>query len=233
MSPLAVLDPAVALAHDALAGLAPALEPLTGDAAVAVALVVLTLAARALLLPLAVRVHRAEGARRALAPEVERLRRRHRDDPARLAREVGAVHRAAGVSPFAGLAPSLAQAPVLLVVYRMCVVPVVAGAPNVVFTAQLFGAPLSMHAPAVVVWAGVASGPALVVLAVLLGLVAVAVTTAARMPDGVPAVLRVLPFGAVAVALFAPMALALHLLASTTWTLGERIVLPRLVARAE
>jgi YidC/Oxa1 family membrane protein insertase len=230
MSLLAVLDPAVALAHGALVGLASALDAPAGDAAVAVALVVLTLAARVLLLPLAVRVHRAEGARRALAPAVERLRRRHPDDPARLAREVAAVHRAAGVSPFAGLAPSLAQAPVLLVVYRMCVVPVVAGAPNVVFTAQLFGAPLSMHATAAVASGG---GPALVVLAILAGLVAVAVLSAVRMPDGVPAVLRVLPFGAVAVALFAPLALALHLLASTTWTLGERIVLPRLLARAQ
>ena len=229
MSLLAALDPAVALAHGALTALAAALEPLAGGAAVAVALVLLTLATRALLLPLALRVHRAEGARRALAPDVERLRRRHRDDPARLARELAAVHREAGVSPFAGLAPSLAQGPVLLVVYRMCVAPVVAGAPNAVFTAQLFGAPLSMHATAALATGG---APAVVVLALLGGLVAVAVASAARMPDAAPAVLRVLPFGAVAVALFAPLALALHLLTSTAWTLGERLLLPRLVARA-
>jgi YidC/Oxa1 family membrane protein insertase len=177
-------------------------------------------------------VHRAERARRALAPEVERLRRAHRDDPARLAREITEVHRAAGTSPFAGLTPALAQSPVLFVVYRMCVVPVVAGAPNVVFSAQLFGAPLAMHAPAVVASAGVASGPGLVVLALLAGLVAVAAVAAARLGDGVPAVMRALPFGAVAVAAFAPVAVALYLLASTAWTQAERALLPRLVATA-
>jgi YidC/Oxa1 family membrane protein insertase len=210
----------VALAHHALVGIAAAIEPVAGDPAVAAALVLLTVAVRALLLPLAVRVARADLARRALAPGLEHLR----NDP----RELAAAYRRAGVNPFAGLLPALAQAPVMVVVYRLCVVPAVAGAPNVLRTADLFGAPLAMHGPAVV--AGLGGLPALVVLALLAGLVAVAWTTAARLPDGTPRVLRVLPFGTVAVALFAPLALAVHLLTSTAWTLGERTLLPRLLA---
>lgn len=242
MSPFALLDPVVTVSHAAVVALADVVHPLTGAADVAVAVVLLTVAVRLALLPLAVRVVRADLARRALAPQVARLRRRHGDDPERLVREIGAVHRAAGISPFAGLLPALTQAPVLATVYRLCVVTTVAGHPNAVLAAQLFGAPLAAHAPTAVAAAGVMSGPGLVVLALLAGLVVVAwlssaqavrrLGDAAEVPAGQVTLVRVLPFGTLVVAAFAPLALAVHLLVSTAWTLAERAVLPRLPATA-
>jgi YidC/Oxa1 family membrane protein insertase len=41
--------------------------------------------------------------------------------------------------------------------------------------------------------------------------------------------MRILPFGAVVVALLAPVAMGIYLLVSTAWTLGERRALQRLI----
>lgn len=242
MSPLALLDPAVAAAHHAVVLLAQAIQPAAGDAAVALALVLLSVLVRVLLLPLAISATRADLRRRTLLPELDRIRRRYGGDRARLAREVAALHRKAGISPLAGLLPTLAQAPVLMTVYRLCVVHVVAGHPNTVLGAHLLGVPLAAQAPTVVAAAGVLSGPSLVALAILAGLLGVAWLTSAQnvrrlrhtapaagTPAGLAVSMRVLPFGTVVVALFTPLALSLYLLTSTTWTVAERALLPRLL----
>ena len=92
------------------------LTPVGGAAA---AIVVLTLAVRAALHPLTRRAVRGERARLSLAPKLSDLRRRHAGDPTRLAEESMALYRAAGVSPFAGLLPVLAQAPVFIVLFNV------------------------------------------------------------------------------------------------------------------
>src|SRR3954454_9157075 len=150
MSVLSLLDPAVTLIHTGLTALAAGLHPVLGGAAVAVALVLVTVLVRAALLPLAVSVLRAERSRQALAPELARLRQRHANDPSRLARELQAAHQNAGVSPLAGLWPALAQGPALFVIYRLCKLPVIGGVPNAVLAANLFGAPLAAHLPGIV-----------------------------------------------------------------------------------
>jgi YidC/Oxa1 family membrane protein insertase len=237
---LSLLDPAVTVVHSGLTLLAAGLQPVLGGAAVAVALVLVTLVVKACLLPLAIRVLNAERARRTLAPELDRLRRRHQKDPARLARELQAAHRDAGISPFAGLMPALAQGPALFLIYRMCLLPLIGGVPNVVLTANLFGLPLAAHLPGLVLTAGALTTSTLVAVLVVAALLLVAYASsrqqvrrlrAATIGEIAPAQLlmaRVMPFGTVAVAAVVPFAVSLYLLTSTTWTLAERALLPRI-----
>src|SRR6187549_2008949 len=175
MSLLSLFDPAVVLVHTGLIAIASGLDPVLGGASVAVALMLVTVVVRAGLLPLAVAVLRGERARQALTPELDRLRRRHGQDPARLLREQQAAYRAAGVSPFAGMGPALAQGPVLFVVYRLCQVTTIGAVPNVVLTANLFGAPLSAHLPMLL--ASPLGAPALVAFVLVAALLAVAFGT--------------------------------------------------------
>jgi YidC/Oxa1 family membrane protein insertase len=240
------LAPAVSLAHSALLSLVPLLTPLLGAASVAGAIVLLTLVVRAALVPLSIRIVRAERARLALAPVLDRLRRKHSADPARLLREVQAVHREAGVGQFAGLLPALAQAPFLMVIYRLCTAGVIAGGSNIVLSANLFGAPLAQGGVAIVSSAGVLSPPALVFACVIALMCAVAFwsssvavarfRTAGGSGAGSPeapvmqlALARIMPFGAVAAALAVPLAVSIYLLTSMTWAVAERAVLPHLV----
>ena len=241
MSPYDLLDPAVSLAHTLLTALAEAVPGPVGGPALALAVVVLTALVRAAMLPLAVRILRAERARAALAPELARLRTRHAGDRERLARELLAAHQAAGVGPLGGLGTALVQLPVVATLYRVVVVPTVAGDPNVLVGAVLLGAPLTEHWPQVLAGAGVLSTPALALGGLLVALALVAHASvrqqAARMaavaqattPVPGAAVLKWLPYGTVAFAAAAPVAVGLYLLSSTAWTVAERAVLERLM----
>lgn len=241
MSVLSLLDPAVTLVHTGLTTLASTLHPVVGGAGVAVALVLVTMIVRLCLLPLAISVLRAERSRQALAPQLARLRRRHADDPARLLREVQAAHREAGISPLAGLLPALAQAPALLVIYRLCSLTVIAGGPNTVLAANLFGASLAAHLPGLVLTAGLFGAPTLVgvllVAALLLAAYAssrqqvrrLRAATGGEIPPVQLWLARALPFGTVAAAGVVPLAVSLYLLTSTTWMLTERAILPRIL----
>jgi len=247
MNPYALLDPAVVPLHHLLvllAGLVPAADPGLRFAA---ALVIVTLAVRAMLLPLSIRALRAERVRAALAPRLAALRRRHANDPRRLLAATSALHREAGVSVGGGLLLALGQLPVVATVYRLVVVPTVGGGPNLLLAAHLFGAPLAAHWPEVVAAGGVLAPGALALVVLFGALVALAVLSsrdvAARAvqaaagpgagtgPDAaaVTRVMRLLPFGTVAFALIAPTAVAVYLLATTAWSVAERRLLPRLV----
>jgi YidC/Oxa1 family membrane protein insertase len=239
MFPFSLLDPAVALAHTGLIALATGLEPGLGGTAVPVALVLVTLAVRACLLPFAVSVLKAERARRALGPRLDRIRRRYQDDPARLAREQLSAYREAGISPVAGLLPAVAQAPALFVVYRLCTRAMIAGVPNAVFAANVLGAPLAAHLPGLVLTAGLLGAPTLVALVLVAALAVVAFgsswqqvrrlrAASAEVPSLQLVLARVLPFGTVLAAAVVPVAVSLYLLTSTTWMLAERAVLPRM-----
>jgi YidC/Oxa1 family membrane protein insertase len=239
MSVLAVFDPAVDLAYAGLTALANGIQPVFGGSAVAAALVIVTVVARACLLPFAISVLRAQRAKQALAPTLDRLRRRHRSDPARLLRELQAAHREAGISPLAGLLPALAQAPAMIVIYRLCKLPVIAGAQNAVLVANLFTAPLAAHAPAVIATAGIFSSAALVVAALAVILLALAYLSSrqqvsrvrAASAGEVPAlqilIARVMPYGTAIAVAVVPLAVSLYLITSTAWLVTERALLPR------
>ncbi|HEX7835461.1 MAG TPA: membrane protein insertase YidC, partial [Pseudolysinimonas sp.] len=120
---LPVLSAILVAASAALAALGTVVTP--GGA-----IVLVTIAVRAALIPVGVSMARAERARRRLAPRLAELQKRWRRDPERLRRETLALYAAEKVSPFAGCLPALAQAPVLTLVYAVFASPEVAGAPN-------------------------------------------------------------------------------------------------------
>jgi YidC/Oxa1 family membrane protein insertase len=239
LNPLNLLNPLLTPAYELLTALTKALHPLAGEAAVVIALILLTLLARAALLPFAVSVLRSERAKRALAPELERIRRRHAKDPARQLKEVQAAHRNAGISPLAGLLPGLAQAPAMLVIYRLCRTPMIQGAHNALLAAQIFGAPLAGSATATMASAGLLTAPTLAVVLLVSALIAVAALSSQQqvrrlrqaatgeLPASQILIARVLPFGTALAALVVPLAVSIYLLTSTAWQVGERAVLPR------
>lgn len=228
----AILD----AAHSALLGLADLLDPLAGGASAALAIVLVTLAVRALLVPLGVLQVRAEIARRRLAPRIAELRTRHRRNPERLQRELLDLHRAAGVSPFAGMLPAFAQLPVVSVLYGVAVSPTLNGHPNLLLGEELFGAPLGLAATGMLA----TPGPALLVPLALVGVMTVVAALTRRQSmrlapavpgdgplSGAAGALSWLTFLPVVFAAFVPFAAALYLAVSTTWTFVERTVLRR------
>ena len=245
MSILTLLDPVVLALHGLVVTVAGALPWPHGGAAVAAALIGVTGAVRAALLPVAVRALRTERTRASIAPYLESLKRQHRDDPRRLLAETARVQRDAGVGPMATLLPSLARLPVLASVYRLVVLPTIAGHPNLVLTAQLFGAPLAAHWPEVLTAGGLLGPAALTaVIGVTLFLALATLTSreivrragqeAVQAQSGTSTatlarVMRLLPYGTVMFAAFAPVAVGVYLLATTAWTVGERRFLPRVV----
>jgi YidC/Oxa1 family membrane protein insertase len=173
---------------------------LAGHLPAAVALVVFTLFVRALISPLTYLRIRAERRGAALAPQIEKLRARHRDDPMKLATETVALQRANGAGPFVSLLPGLAQAPFFMIMYRVALHPP-AGA--------LLGIPLTAHLLA-----------GLPVFAVLLAVaLALAHLSARRLTT-----FRFLPYLTVAVVAWLPLAGALYLVTSTAWTALEHAV---------
>jgi YidC/Oxa1 family membrane protein insertase len=161
--------------------------PVLGGLAAVAALVVFTMAARLLVLPLSFRALRGQAAQARLAPQVQALQKRYARQPERLQRELTALYRREGTSVFAGFAPLLAQWPVFSVLYLLFRSPVVAGGPNRMLSRNLFGVPLGDH------WlsgAGPLSAQGAVFLGVLALLAAVcwlSVRVARRMPVPAPA----------------------------------------------
>lgn len=239
MSPFTLLDPAVRLADSIVVAVSHLLPWPGGGASVVAGVVVMTLLARAALLPLALRAQRAERARTALRPELALLRERFGADRARLAAETAQVYRRAGLSPAAGLGPALAQLPVLATLYRVVVAPTVGGHANVVLSASVLGGPLSAHWLVLLAAAGPASAAGagfVVVLALLMatawvsGRLAAARAVAAGTPSSGAAarLTRLVPYATVGFAVLSPVGVGFYLVVSTAWTAAERALLPRL-----
>ncbi|MGX7670156.1 YidC/Oxa1 family membrane protein insertase [Plantactinospora sp. DSM 117369] len=246
MLAFAPLDGAVDAAAHVVTLLAATVEPLAGTGATAAAIVLFTIGIRLLISPLSWAQIRGERRRAALAPRILELRRRHRDQPARLQAELVALHREAGVSPFGSFLPMLAQAPFLFLMYRLFAVPGDAGpaaGAGALLAERLFGVPLGQHLGDGL--AG-AAGPVFGVLLGLLvllawwssrrmcraaGLAGPADTSAggAEVPGAavLTRLLPLLPYGTVLVALVLPLAAVLYLVTTTAWTGLEQVVLRR------
>jgi YidC/Oxa1 family membrane protein insertase len=191
----------VGVAHSAIDGLMAAGLP------AALAIVVFTVLVRALISPLTYFQVRVERRRRALAPEVDRLRAEHGDDLPKLAAETMALHRANGAGLLATFVPALAQAPFFLIMYRVALAPPGGG---------LFGVPLNAHLLS-------GSGVPLTVLLVFAVLLAVSLLLARWQSRRMPA-FRFLPYLTVPVVAWLPLAGALYLVTSTAWTALEHAV---------
>ncbi len=223
MLAFAPLSDALAATTSALVHLAAALHPVGGAATAIVAATVLV---RFALHPLTRRAVRGERDRLRLAPRVAELRDRHQKDPARLAAEVTALYRGAGVSPFAGMLPTLAQAPFFLLLYR-------AAAHLNGPTQALFGVALSTRLAGAAPGQWWLFGILLAAVALVAWLAArraarVAATLPGPAPAGVVGVLtRVAPFASLVSVALIPLAAGLYVLTSTTVTLLENTLLRR------
>lgn len=234
---------AIAAAATAVSAISALLAPVFGAAAAAAAIIALTALVRLALLPLARAQVRAEKQRARLAPRIRELQRKHGKDPQRLVEEQQRLYAEEGTSPLAGCLPMLAQTPVFLVLYGLFISPEVGGGPNRLLERALGPVPLGST-----LGDALAAGPAPVaVFAVLIAAVAAAAwasRTWLTVPalrqggrnggDGAPSLpgaglMTYLPFMTVAVAAVVPLAAGLYLLTSTAWTVGERVLLRRLV----
>lgn len=235
--PLAALLDA---AYGAMVGLSSALEPLAGASAAALAVVLVTLLVRTFLIPVGISQAKAEQARFRLAPKLRELQRRYKKNPERLQKETLALYRAENTSPFAGMLPVLAQAPVIGILYTLFIRTDIAGHANELLTHDLFGAPLGQSlvsglfggtmTPAI----GLVCGALLVVM-----LVVAEITRRVFRPQPIegddspmnsPAMLRVvsvLHYLTAVFAIFVPLAAALYLTVTVVWTLVQRVVLRR------
>jgi len=242
----AVLD----LAYQGVTALITLFEPFAGSLAAALAIVALTVIVRAVLIPVGRSQVRAEFTRRRIAPKLQALQRKYKGKPELLQEKTLALYRAEKTSPFAGMLPTLAQAPVLSIVYGLFIVATINGHGNGLLTHDLFGVPLGTSLVALVtggqVW------PGILVFAGLLAVIAVVATFsrlialrfAAQQPvdDAAPGAammksmaswLSWLPFLTVVFASVVPLAATIYLTVTTTWTLVERIILRRVLAPKE
>jgi YidC/Oxa1 family membrane protein insertase len=226
------------IAASALAALGAVVTP-------AGAIVLVTLAVRAVLVPVGVSVAKGAQGRRRIAPQLAELQRRHRKNPERLQKETLALYAAEKVSPLAGCLPMLAQAPVISLVYALFASASIAGEPNRLLDASLFGAGLGRH----LLDLGSGFQPSDLVFVVLLLVIAtvawlnrrMSLRDAAAMPstavDAPGAALlnprgplSWAPFLTLAAAAVVPLAATLYLAVSGAWSHLERRILRRVYA---
>jgi YidC/Oxa1 family membrane protein insertase len=232
------------------------LTPMAGGLAAVTAIVLFTAAVRLLLSPLSFRALRGQAAMARVAAQVQTLRARYGRQPERFQRELTALYKREGTSPFASILPLLAQWPFLSVMYLLFRSGTVDGRQNQLLSSGLFGVPLGTH------WlsgAGLLSLHGALFLAIFAVLAALCWLSArlARLtapvappatgagaprrqdrapapPDSAAAGLltRVLPYTTVVIAAFVPLAAAIYLLTTTAWSLAERRLFLRRAARA-
>ncbi|MBQ0973988.1 YidC/Oxa1 family membrane protein insertase [Streptomyces sp. RK31] len=228
--------------------LADLLRPLFGLSAAAAAIIAFTALVRLLVHPLSRAAARGQKARAALQPRIAELRRKHGKNPEKLQKAVMELHAEEKVSPLSGCLPSLLQLPAFFLLYHLFSSGSIGGEPNALLTHQLLDAPLGGR------WAdaladGGAFGGAGVVYLGLFAVVAVVayfsyrlsrrMTEASAGADADPqvpgaaamgGVMKVMPFMSfftlVTVAVV-PLAAALYVVTSTTWSVIERSVLYR------
>jgi YidC/Oxa1 family membrane protein insertase len=83
-----------------------------------VAIILLTILVKLFTLPLTVSQNRSMAAMKALAPEVEAIKKRHASEPMRANQEVMALYKVNGVNPLAGCLPMLLMMPVYFALYK-------------------------------------------------------------------------------------------------------------------
>ncbi|CAK7284292.1 YidC/Oxa1 family membrane protein insertase [Streptomyces misionensis] len=225
--------------------LADLLAPLCHASATAAAIVLFTALVRLLVHPLSRAAARGQRARAALQPRIAELRRRHAKDPERLRQAVLELHTEEKVSPLSGILPGLLQLPAFFLLYHLF--SGAGGAGGELLAHRLFAAPLGGRWADALAGDGPFGGAGMVYLG-LFALVAAVATfnylrTRRQMAQhpvmaaaggeevpGLGAVGKVMPFLSfltlVTVAVV-PLAAALHVVTSTTWSAVERAALYR------
>ncbi|MEV1069721.1 YidC/Oxa1 family membrane protein insertase [Streptomyces sp. NPDC050263] len=223
--------------------LADLLQPLFGAAAAAAAIILFTALVRLLVHPLSRAAARGQKARTALQPRIAELRKKHARNPERLQRAVLELHAEEKVSPLSGLLPSLCQLPAFFLLYHLFSSSSIGGASNELLSHELFAAPLGDRWTDALTGGGMFGEAGLVYLGLFAVVAAVASFNFVRAkrtplpqpaagPDvpGLGTVAKVMPFLSfftlVTVAVV-PLAAALYVITSTTWSAVERAFLYR------
>jgi YidC/Oxa1 family membrane protein insertase len=250
-----LLTPALLAAYHAVTGLSVLLVPVLGGLGPAVAIVMFTAAVRLCLHPLNRAQMNAQlasqKARAALAPAVQKLRRKYKNDPLRAQRETFELYRANGVKPAPGIGLGLVQIPVFFVVYRLFVSPTVGGHRNTLLGDQLFGVGLGSHFRDAFSGSSVLLGHVAVFAVLAAALAALATWSSRRMRAGAAAgagggvgfgtdplagsatpaassaaivtkLMPLVPYFSVLGAAVLPLAGSLYVATTTLWTLVER-----------
>ncbi|MFD4258319.1 YidC/Oxa1 family membrane protein insertase [Streptomyces sp. NPDC058534] len=227
--------------------LADLLQPLFGASAAAAAVVLFTALVRLLVHPLSRAAARGQKARAELQPRIAELRRKHAKNPERLQRAVLDLHTEEKVSPLSGCLPSLCQIPAFFLLYHLFSSSSIGGEANALLSHQLLAAPLGGRWADALGHGGPVGGAGLVYAALFAVVAGVAFFSyrltkrtmadrsvlpevdAQRVP-GLGAITGVMPFMSfftlVTVAVV-PLAAALYVVTSTTWSVVERAVLYR------
>ncbi|MFI0137320.1 YidC/Oxa1 family membrane protein insertase [Streptomyces luteogriseus] len=227
--------------------LADLLQPLFGASAAAAAIVLFTALVRLLVHPLSRAAARGQKARTALQPKIAELRKKHGKNPERLQKAVLELHAEEKVSPLAGCLPGMLQIPAFFLLYHLFSSDTIGGEANGLLGHRLLAAPLGER------WTdalqgGVLSDAGLVYAGLFVVVACVAAfgyrlskrltaanPAAAQAGDGeqlpgLGAVTKVMPFMSfftlITVAVV-PLAAALYVVTSTTWSVAERAVLYR------
>ncbi|MEU6226551.1 YidC/Oxa1 family membrane protein insertase [Streptomyces sp. NPDC047042] len=229
--------------------LADLLQPLFHGSSAAAAIILFTAFVRLLVHPLSRAAARGQRARAALQPRVAELRKRHAKDPKKLQQAVMALHAEEKVSPLSGCFPSLFQLPAFFLLYHLFSNPEIGGRTNGLLTHRLLAAPLGDR------WADALTGDGLLGPAglVYLGLFALVAAVATFNYRRMKLVMAANPMtvnvggggeavpGLASAAKFAPfvsfftlfsvaampLAAALYMVTSTTWSAAERALLYR------
>ncbi|WP_327269429.1 YidC/Oxa1 family membrane protein insertase [Streptomyces sp. NBC_01218] len=225
------------------------LHPLFQSASAAAAIVLFTALVRLAVHPLSRASARGQKARTRLQPQIAALREKHGKNPERMRKALMELHKEEQVSPLSGCLPSLFQMPAFFLLYHLFSSARIGGEPNELLGHQLFGAPLGERWHHALADGGFFGGQGLVYLGLFAVVAVVAAfnyrrtkhqmalnpVTPATGPDGQPvpgmgAMTKIMPlmsFFTLFTVAVVPLAAALYVVTSTTWTAIERACLYR------
>ncbi|MGW7240512.1 YidC/Oxa1 family membrane protein insertase [Streptomyces sp. NPDC054804] len=225
--------------------LADLLQPFFHASAAAAAIVLFTALVRLLVHPLSRAAARGQRARAALQPRIAELRKKHGKNPEALQKAVLELHAEEKVSPLSGCLPGLLQLPAFFLLYHLFSNSTVGGHDNGLLHHSLLGAPLGGRGVDVLGDGFGGAGPVYLGLFVLVAAVATFTvlrtrrTAAGAVVGGVEGEQQVPGLGAVSkvtpylsyltlcTVAVVPLAAALYVVTSTTWSAVERAVLYR------
>ncbi|MFD8568223.1 YidC/Oxa1 family membrane protein insertase [Streptomyces sp. NPDC057694] len=228
--------------------LATLLQPLFHASATAAAIVLFTALVRLLVHPLSRAGARGQRDRLKLQPRIAELRKKHKKSPEALQKAIMELHREEKVSPLSGCLPMLFQMPAFFLTYHLFSNSSIGGEPNGLLGHTLGAAPLGGRFKDALAHGGLfgAQGLVYVALFVLVAVVATfnyrrtkrqmalsaAATPAADQPQmpGMGAMAKFMPlmsFMTLFSVAYVPLAAALYIVTSTTWSSVERAVLYR------
>ncbi|WP_330175660.1 YidC/Oxa1 family membrane protein insertase [Streptomyces sp. NBC_01498] len=228
--------------------LADLLQPLFHGGATAAAIILFTACVRLAVHPLSRAAARGQKARTRLSPQIADLRKKHAKNPDRLQKAIIELHQKEQVSPLSGCLPSLLQLPAFFLMYHLFSSRRIGGEPNSLLGHSLGAAPLGDRWKDALADGGIFGGAGLVYVALFAIVLAVATFNYRRakqqmaaMPTpaagaggqpvpGMGAMTKLMPLLSFATLLtvgVVPLAAALYVVTSTTWSAVERYFLYR------